>query len=71
MIKYFEWGKRGGSIVGTDRNETYEKLNEKFSGNIYASEESETVGGFTRISFTFHKEVEPSESTKKFIEACK
>ena len=71
MIKYFEWGRRGGSIVGTDRNEVYEKLNEKFSGNIYTSEESETSDGLTRVVFVFHKKVEPSESVKKFIEAYK
>lgn len=71
MIKYFEWGRKGGCIISDNRNEAYDKLNEKFSENIYASEEDETVAGFTRISFTFHKEVEPSESVKNLPEALK
>ena len=71
MIKYFEWGRRGGCIVSDNRNEAYDKLNEKFFGNIYASEENETVAGLIRIRFSFHKEVEPSESTKKFLSETK
>ena len=55
MIKYFEWGRKGGCIISDNRNEAYNKLNEMFSGNIHALKENETVAGFTEISFIFHK----------------
>ena len=71
MIKYFENGKKGGCIIATDRNEAYDKLNEKFAGNIYSTEEDKTVAGWTRISFVLCKQVEPSESVKKLLEAVK
>lgn len=71
MIKYFEWGRKGGSIISDNRNEAYNKLNEMFSGNIHTSEEDETVAGFTEISFIFHKEIEPSKSVKNLLKAVK
>ena len=71
MIKYFEWGRKGGCIISDNRNEAYNKLNEMFSGNIHTSEEDETVAGFTEISFIFYKEIEPSKSVKNLLKAVK
>lgn len=71
MIKYFEWGRKGGNIVATDRVEAINELNKTFPNNFDIEKEQMTVGGFFDIWYTFRKKMEPSESTKRLLEAVK
>ena len=71
MIKCFDWGKKGGCIIGTDRNEVYAVLNDKFADNIKSTKEHKTVAGWFDVFFKFKNKVEPSEFTKKILKLFK
>lgn len=62
MIKSFSWGRKGGCIVASTKEEAYNEIYKNFPNNIKKISDTETCNGDVCVSFNFRKDEIPGQA---------